>query len=312
MLFDFVQIIKLDLINGLTFFMSLGQRGSDGYYAYYNGNYYPIYHQSGTMTSLVSLSTFGVNNSEMDILYQRRGIFKRTMFESGLFDGASFTLYRANFKRPHLFASGYYNNYYDDRKAIIVSDCVNELEGVLGTIKLNDSSALIELRGVKQNLIKTVVNSTSKFCNNTFCDKVCGLKLKDFTYTATIREVKSQTSIIIDNFTDKAFSEYTEEERTQFISRFNFGLLIIKNRILSGYKIDIRNADITDDDGLKLYLNTNIKPLCQQGDEVDLIYQCDKTQKACKSFNNLANFTGFSYVPVKSKVYAVGVGGVKS
>lgn len=294
--YNFFKIIKFELLNGFKVFMSLSE---DNEKVSLDNEFYNLHKQVGNLTAITNIASFGVDNSEIEILFQKNGVFTKQNFERGVLNDCKFTIYkieRNNFE----IKDGV--KYYNLNSAKI------ELTGLVGNFEISFSSVNIELRSIKQLLTNSIVNTIKRYCNNNFCDNNCTLKIENFTYKTTVEKINSQTSLTIQK--PENISLKTEENKEEFLRKIRFGRLDVKNGILKNFKIDIKFGEILDNNLIKLYLNTNVQVLLKNDEEVNLVLQCDKTKEVCKTYNNFQNFRGFSYVPVKSKVYATGIGNV--
>lgn len=124
----------------------------------------------------------------------------------------------------------------------------------------------------------------SAYCNNSFGDEYCKVLLSQFTITATVKETDNRTALVssvLTNYPEDYFSlgtvEYILENRkmTRLITKHiqSQGKIILQ----MPFEVSVDNR------------------------QVKIIAGCNKTPYACKyKFNNIQNFTGFPYIPVKN------------
>lgn len=295
MLYNFFKILEIKLRSGAFVYISFSDEQP---IVKKDNNYYKSYKQIASTTSISRVANFGVDNSELNLLFQQDGIFTKEKFEIGLFNNAEFNIYLIDRDNYEVY------NEKNGLKYAYLNNAKIDFTGLIGNFKYSYNAITIELRSVKQKLQATIINTIEKQCSNKFCDKKCKLNIDKYTYKTKIKQVLSLTSAIIEK-------PENINDLDLFIEMLYFSRLEMRSGLLNGYKLDIKGGEKISENEIKLHFNTNVKVLFQNDDECFIIAKCNKTKEMCKKLNNIENFSGFSYVPVKSKVYQNGTGNLR-
>lgn len=124
----------------------------------------------------------------------------------------------------------------------------------------------------------------SAYCNNTFGDEHCRVLLSQFTVMATVMEVENRTALVSNTFTNYP-EDYFSLGVAEFIHENRRMVRLITKHIQSQGKIYLQMPFEVSVDNKQIRVTAG----------------CNKTPYACKyKFNNIHNFTGFPYIPVKN------------
>lgn len=145
----------------------------------------------------------------------------------------------------------------------------------IGEIILKGSQFRADLRGIAQKLQQVFIQTTSLECRWSFCDVKCGLPKSAYTRTVTITSVESNDTFVANILTNDQ-------------NKFQWGLATwVTGNNAGGSMEIIRNYNTR----IQLFLPMpfNISP----GDQVQLVYGCDKTFTTCNNiYDNIDRFGG--------------------
>lgn len=217
-------------------------------------------------TALESASNLEVSNLEL-IGFLGHSI-RRDELAAGLFDGAELEVFIVNWMQPE--AGG-----------------LELRRGTLGEVTtVSNNLFTVELRGLQAALQQVVGEVYSPECRANFCDKRCGLKLKDFSVSAVVEEVETRRIFTISNPLPEGLWQYGV---VRFTSGANVG----------------RPMEIKAVDGQKVELKFAMPNLLEAGDTLDISTGCDQRLETCKSYDNVINFRGEPFVPGDSVIYSM-------
>ncbi len=197
------------------------------------------------------------------------------------FSNALATLYAQANLPDYLTVTIYRAHYGDDLSTEFNIEWVGSSDGY----EINDNEFIIKTKSVLQALLQGEMRSIKyqAACNNRVYDAVCGLNESLFTYNATVTRVNlTQVTVDDDQVADN-------------------GLVLGKMTLARTGEVRqiITNTDV-DSGGSRIKVAYPFQDLVV-GDTVQLTLGCDNTRDTCVTrFNNLDQFTGFPYIPIKN------------
>lgn len=208
-----------------------------------------------------------VNSSEINTIINDGAINDGDII-NGLYDNAEITIYLAN-----------------------VGDTdVNHIiyKGLVGEITKTDVYSRFEVTSKNETLLNRKSNyRMSPTCNFDFGDSNCSFDVNSLKVTTTIQNVINSKELVVSD---------------NLVGTFTYGILEFKNGFNINTKFFILNQTNSN---LKLF--SSIPYPINVGDIVELTPGCDKSESACKSYNNFVNFGGFptsgNFMPGNDKVY---------
>lgn len=160
---------------------------------------------------------------------------------------------------------------------------VSLLNGKIFDIQFKDNSFIANVKGLKNEIDKTIGDVYSPLCRTSFCSEKCKLNKVNFTFNAVISKVVDNISFLTEN--ENIINKedgYFENGVVEFLSGKN-----------KGQKTEIKQFS----NGLFM-MSTELAYSIEVGDSFSVIAGCDKAFKTCCSkFNNAVNFRGEPYLP---------------
>lgn len=145
----------------------------------------------------------------------------------------------------------------------------------IGEIVLKGAQFRADLRGIAQKLQQVFIQATSLECRWSFCDAKCGLNKSTYTRTVTINNVESN---------DTFSAPIAGPDRNKF--QWGLATWVTGNNAGGSMEI-IRNYNTRVQLFLPMPFNINV------GDQVQLVYGCDKTYTTCNTvYDNMDRFGG--------------------
>ncbi|MEM4959906.1 MAG: phage BR0599 family protein [Nanopusillaceae archaeon] len=124
----------------------------------------------------------------------------------------------------------------------------------------------------------------SAYCNNSFGDQHCKVNLSHFSIVTSVLETDNRTALY-----SLALTNYSEDYFTLGMVEFNY----------EGRKLTRLITKHSQSQG-KVYLQLPFE-VSVDNQTVRIIAGCNKSPYSCKyKFNNIRNFTGFPYIPIKN------------
>lgn len=152
-------------------------------------------------------------------------------------------------------------------------------KGNVGEVRCEDNKFIAQVRGLTQKYSTNIGLTYSPNCRATFCDSLCKLNIKDYSYKASVMGVIDERMILTSVVKD---SGYFNSGRIEFLTGKN-----------KGKKFVIRNY-------FEGTIELLMKPLLPitRGDKFILVAGCDKSVDTCsRKFNNAINFRGEPHLP---------------
>jgi uncharacterized phage protein (TIGR02218 family) len=180
---------------------------------------------------------------------------------------------------------------YDNAKIeIFLLDAKNQnngkvilLTGTISDIECKGNVFTAKVKGLKDEINKTIGEVYSPLCRCSFCDAKCGLSKSNFTLTATISNVIDEITFITDDATILSKTTgYFDNGVIEFISGKN-----------KGHKMEIKQHA-----GGTFILSLNLPYSLVISDKFNIIAGCNKQfTTCCEKFNNAVNFRGEPHLP---------------
>lgn len=207
------------------------------------------------LTALENQSGLVVSNMNVDAIVSDDSITEDALI-AGLFDFSNVELFIAYWAGPNLGTLPLRTSW-------------------IGEITLKGPMFTADLRGIAQKLQQIFVSTTSLECRYTFADSKCGLPRATYTRTVTIT---SKTSNDIFNANIATIDQ----------NKFQWGLATwVTGNNAGGQMEIIRNYGTRVQLFLPMPFDINI------GDQLQLVYGCDKTFTTClKNYLNIRRFGG--------------------
>ena len=216
-----------------------------------------------SVSELVASSGFSVDNAELTILPDGV-IVTRDDILAGRWSGAAFEIFRYNWSTP------------TERDVLFV--------GTFGEVKLRETSATVELRGLQQALQQPIGSPSTKNCRARLGDTLCTIDLESATWkkTGTLTGVTSN-------------QVFTDSGRAEAAGYFTEGTIAWTSGNNTGITARIK----THATGGVFTLMVPMMLTVQAGDAYTVRAGCLKRlQEDCRDkFNNVLNFQGEPHRP---------------
>ncbi len=180
---------------------------------------------------------------------------------------------------------------YDSAKVeIFIVDLLNLnkgkvclLNGVISDIQFKNDVFIANVKGLKNEINKTIGEVYSPLCRSCFCDGKCKLNKSNFTFTGIVSKVVDNISFYTnDNIILSKENRYFENGVIEFISGKNIGQKTEIKQFSNGFFI----------------LSTELPYQIELNDYFLVVAGCDKKFNTCCSrFNNAINFRGEPHLP---------------
>lgn len=180
---------------------------------------------------------------------------------------------------------------YDNAKIeIFLLDIQNQnngkvvlLTGTISDIECKGDMFTAKVKGLKDEINKTIGELYSPLCRCGFCDTKCGLDKANFTFLATITNVLN----------DVSFTTNNEAILNQSNGYFDNGIIEFTSGDNNGQKMEIKqHANGT------FILSLNLPQELKIGDAFKITAGCNKQfSTCCSKFNNAINFRGEPHLP---------------
>ncbi len=225
-------------------------------------------------TQIRGATDLAVDNMEADTLLESFGITAQHI-RAGLFNDVRYTIFLVNWRSPA--GSG-----------LIVK------RGVVGNIKtFARDLANFELRGLKQYLQQTIVETYSGSCRADLGDTRCGVNLASYTVSGDVDSIVTQRRVIT--------TTATLGSPSVGAGYYTGGLLTWTTGGNTGLSMEVK----TDDGAGELTLFEPLPYDIQIGDAFTLTPGCDKAIGTCRDrFENVVNFRGEPYIPGGNRLLA--------
>lgn len=244
-----------------------------------------VYATKCTFTSIVKKSGFSIDNSTVEIFFDK--LLTAKDYESEQFNDAKYELYIADLTK------------FDKNLIGLSKNLKLESVGILGNSSLKINQMTLELRGLKQKLIQTVVKQTSRYATD-FYKKI---DLSKITYTAKLTNKNSLKSFHFEITDDKPITEV-------FRKNLFLGYIEIKKGQYKNYKFDIAKVEYENNSystGI-VYLKTHLNLNLDGEILVNFVSGCDNTKESFVEYGILDKYDGFPRIPTKSTIYEQGLG----
>lgn len=213
-----------------------------------------------TPTAVAGSSGLNVDNLDVEGMLDASAITEEDI-HAGKYDHAELELFMVNYESVN------------DGKLPLKT-------GWPGEVRYTDGKFVAEVRGLTQRLQQRVGELYSPICRADFGDTRCKINLAAKTYTGTLTEVASRTSV-------------KDSGRSEDAGIFSFGRITFTSGANQGISMEIKQFA----KGIfTLALPLPYMPLT--GDAYTVSEGCDKTFKTCSGrFENAFNFRGEPHVP---------------
>ena len=160
---------------------------------------------------------------------------------------------------------------------------VSLLNGIISSIECDDNIFTANIKGLKNELNKTIGEIYSPLCRARFCDSKCGLTMANYEFNGTIDFVE-------DNYN---FATNNEEIRSKNVGYFDNGII----EFMDGDNIG-KKTEINQFSGGKFLILSELSYDLKVGDKFKVLAGCNKNFKSCcEKFNNAINFRGEPHLP---------------
>lgn len=171
----------------------------------------------------------------------------------------------------------------------------------LSEVRLEDGIYILEARGFSYLLQQNLIDLFGPLCRADFADKnganLCKLDPAGFTMHATVVAPGSVFS------SGPNFFTFTQTGGVPFESRFQWGTI----KWLTGKNLGVVSEICSvDTNALSVTLYMAAPFAIQAGDLFDAVMGCAKTNVACKSYGNIANFRGEPFIPGMNLIFDYG------
>jgi uncharacterized phage protein (TIGR02218 family) len=162
--------------------------------------------------------------------------------------------------------------------------------GFVHKMKEQGRVVTLEVRGLTSLLDQSIQEIYSPECRAQFCDKRCGLNLKNYTYKGVVTESDSQNIYT-------RFQDTNRTENKNILASSTLYWVSGKNKGETSY---VRSYDETNKQFL---LWAPLKAPMENEDAYELTLGCDKSLGTCANFyKNAVNFRGEPFVPNQEKI----------
>lgn len=221
-----------------------------------------------TPSAIATDSTMSVNNMELNSVLDDGTITAHDLV-GGLFDSARVDIFLVNYQDLPTSLS-----LNPPKHLLLVS-------GILGEVKISDTSFSAEMRSLAQFLSQKTSNLTSKLCRYDLGDSKCTVNLAPHTHNLTVASVVNSRTFTIDN-------SFNRQD-----GYFNYGQL----KFTSGANNKI-SAMIANYTSRTITLFEPLPFALQSGDTLVAIAGCRKTIQDCQGrYANILNYGGEPHVP---------------
>ena len=173
----------------------------------------------------------------------------------------------------------------------ITTPVYQRIRGEVGEItELSIDTFKLEFRSLSQTLQQKIGLTVEESCPWSLGDSKCKVNLNNYTHNGIIVSSTSKRKFLL-NFSRVFASNYFAGGYLRYLDtgRNYHSLMDIESSVTSG-----SNTEIT--------LSFSLPFLPLQGEQVTVAAGCKKTIAACQSFNNVANFGGFPFLPGRDRL----------
>ena len=157
------------------------------------------------------------------------------------------------------------------------------LSGIITNIEIKENVFIAKVKGIKEEINKTIGERYSPLCRCSFCDKKCGLDKNNFSFTGKI-------SNIVDKTTFKTKDEIILSKPTYY---FDYGIVEFLSGKNKGEKMEIKQYS-----NGTFILSLNLPYELNINDEFKVLAGCNKNfSTCCEKFYNAKNFRGEPHLP---------------
>lgn len=160
---------------------------------------------------------------------------------------------------------------------------VSLLNGTISSIECNDNVFTASVKGLKNELNKTIGEIYSPLCRARFCDSKCGLIKANYEFNGSVDYMESNNN----------FTTYNEEICGKSDGYFNNGVI----EFISGDNIG-KKTEINQFSGGNFVILSELPYAIKIGDKFKVLVGCNKNfTTCCEKFNNAINFRGEPHLP---------------
>lgn len=168
---------------------------------------------------------------------------------------------------------------------------ISLLNGKISDIEYKENLFTAKVKGLKDEIDKTIGEIYSPLCRTKFCDKRCKLETSSYKFFGSVKNLIDSKTFSCDDISILEKTDgYFEYGVIEFLSGKNFGQKMEVRQFMSGV---FMMAD-------ELPYNIEI------GSNFSVIAGCDKQFKTCcNKFNNAINFRGEPHLPGAELLFKV-------